>query len=288
MAEISVPKGGGQDNDATAWELMGLNMGGDGVITGLQVSLLTGAGVRLASGRGLSGGFNYENTANLDRSSDANSSSMARIDRWVLRRTWSSLSVAATIIQGTPSPSPVPPQMGQVRSGGVWDVPLARWTVPANGALPLTGLVDERAYVTPGLGFRVNSGIFAGQPNTATSTCGIVHGLGNDARITVTPIDIGSPADRLVRFVQVGQDATTAQYLCQRLDTPDLSRAVYVLGAYVADRLDSDAAGSDPLNDTLFKDATVARLRAELQVAAAPTPFHDNVVAFHWVAVVMG
>lgn len=70
-----------------------------------------------------------------------------RIDRLVLRLDRSAATgpafVVPTIITGTPGPSPAIPAL--VRAGNLWDLPMARWTSAATGAL--TGLVDERIFL---------------------------------------------------------------------------------------------------------------------------------------------
>lgn len=268
MTERSVPDATGADNGADAWALLGRVLGGEGVVTGLQGLLLTANVVRMDVGTAVVGGVVYQNDVIKDFTSGQNLTSQPRIDRLVLRRTTvgSTMTVRAFVTSGAPASNPVALPLVQSATG-VWEDPICRWTVPANGVLPLANLVDERVYASAPVPYKVNAGLFVGQPNTTTSTCGIVHGLGINARITVTPIDAGSPADRIVRFVQVGQDATTAQFLCQRLDNT-------IPSTWVRDNVLA-VQRAQAGNDTGLESNWDIR----------PQPFHDNVVAFHWVGV---
>jgi hypothetical protein len=74
-------------------------------------------------------------------------SAQNRIDRLVLRLTRGA-STSATVVQpvvitGTPSGTPVEPPLVQT-TGGIYDMPVSRWTATSAGAL--TTLVDERVF----------------------------------------------------------------------------------------------------------------------------------------------
>jgi hypothetical protein len=75
----------------------------------------------------------------------------ARIDRIVLRWNPATEDAQLTLLQGTPAATPVPAPMTQ-DDAGVWDLPLWRFTVPANNGAPLTAVVDERRFFDPVVG----------------------------------------------------------------------------------------------------------------------------------------
>jgi hypothetical protein len=75
----------------------------------------------------------------------------ARIDRVVLRLDVAAETLRLVHVQGTPAASPVPPTL-QRDPAGQWDLPLWRFTVPANNGAPLSGLTDERSWYDPTVG----------------------------------------------------------------------------------------------------------------------------------------
>lgn len=80
-----------------------------------------------------------------------NGSGLPRTDRFVLRLYRSSWNVLADIVTGTPSASPQPPALTQDLDGaGVYEIPLARWTV-ANGFANVAAadVVNEAWYPQP-------------------------------------------------------------------------------------------------------------------------------------------
>lgn len=101
----------------------------------------------LAIGRAWVRGAGYErSSAPWDGSTSVNSTGNPRIDRIVLRRSLSAKTVVPTVIQGTPASSPSAPALTQVEDG-VWDLPLYRFTVPANSGTVLSNIVDERRFL---------------------------------------------------------------------------------------------------------------------------------------------
>jgi hypothetical protein len=96
-----------------------------------------------------------------------NTSSNPRVDRLVLRRDLVARTVVPTVLQGTPAASPEPPALTQT-DDGLWDLPLHRFTVPANSGAPITGAVDERLpAATYALGAIADA---RGTVNTATAS----------------------------------------------------------------------------------------------------------------------
>lgn len=78
----------------------------------------------------------------------ANANANPRIDRIVLRLNGITNEIKLTHVQGTPAASPVATALTQINNG-IWEVPVWRFTVPANSGAPLTGLFDERVWVGP-------------------------------------------------------------------------------------------------------------------------------------------
>jgi hypothetical protein len=106
---------------------------------------VNGLTVSLALGRAHVRGAGYERTGTeWSYTVPANTAAQPRVDRLVLRRDLAGQTVGPIVLQGTPAASPVAPTPTQVENG-VWDLPLYRFTVPANSGAPVTGVVDERA-----------------------------------------------------------------------------------------------------------------------------------------------
>lgn len=107
---------------------------------------LTVAGLTISMGLGRAHvrGAGYERTGTAwSYDVPPNTDPNPRIDRLVLRRDLATGTVAPLVLQGAPAASPVAPALSQVEDGA-WDLPLFRFTVPANSGAPLTGIVDER------------------------------------------------------------------------------------------------------------------------------------------------
>lgn len=79
-------------------------------------------------------------------------STLARVDRIVLRRDPAANRVRLAHMVGTVAASPVAPELTQV-PGGVYEVPLYRFTVPAGSGTTLSGLVDDRYFANPDTGW---------------------------------------------------------------------------------------------------------------------------------------
>jgi hypothetical protein len=110
---------------------------------------LTVAGLTASMGLGRAHvrGAGYERTGTAwSYATPPNTAAQPRIDRLVLRRHLAAQTLTPAVLQGTPAASPVPQQLTQIEDG-VWELPLFRYTVPANSGAPLTGIVDERVPV---------------------------------------------------------------------------------------------------------------------------------------------
>lgn len=120
---------------------------GSGVITGLAPSLNSGARQAVISaGRAIVQGFLKPVESSTGTAIPA-ASPQNRVDRLVLRLDRDAVTAAdlvkPVVLTGTPGSS-TPPALTRSTTGK-WDLPIARWTSQANGAL--TGLVDEREWL---------------------------------------------------------------------------------------------------------------------------------------------
>lgn len=117
---------------------------------------LTVSGLTATIGRGTAGVaeawggsfFHTLDAADWIEAVPANTAANPRVDRIVLHQDVSAEVCELRRLQGTAAVSPVPPVL--VQAGAVWQLPLHRFTVPANSGAPLAGLVDERVFRTPG------------------------------------------------------------------------------------------------------------------------------------------
>lgn len=129
--------------------------------TGLQPSLDgSNRWAVMAAGRAVIKGQLWSCDANVNTSIPA-ASAQNRIDRLVLRLSRTAGDATSflqpAIVQGTPSGSPVVPNLTQTTTG-IYEVPIARWTSASNGNL--TGLIDERQFV----GLAVSIGTSTNRP----------------------------------------------------------------------------------------------------------------------------
>jgi hypothetical protein len=132
-------------------------------INGLTVTLGRGTtGVAEAS---IVGFFHVIDAADWSVTVPANTNAtMARVDRIVLRWNPATERADLALVQGVPSASPTAPDLVQLDSG-IWELPLWRFTVPANSGAPLTGLTDDRRLYNP-----MTGGFAIGQSITAYTT----------------------------------------------------------------------------------------------------------------------
>lgn len=163
----------------------------------------TVSGLNLTIGRGTAGVaeawvrsfFHVHDAADRVFTVPANAhATQARIDRVVLR--WDPATETATLthLQGTPAATPVAAPITQ-DDLGVWDLPLWRFTVPANNGAPLTALGDERRFIDPATG---------GTGLTVYSTANVQNGA--------TAASIGTLSVGLWEIEAAG-DATAASVL---------------------------------------------------------------------------
>jgi hypothetical protein len=121
----------------------------DGVIAathgGTELKVKSGSvpdEILISAGRAHIRGFYYHNDADLGLVLNLNAGTSARYDLVVLRLDVALNSVSAAIKEGVPGgPEPVPTQ-----NDSVYELPLARLTVPANSA-PVTTFVDRRPFI---------------------------------------------------------------------------------------------------------------------------------------------
>jgi hypothetical protein len=128
---------------------------------------------------------------------------LARVDRIVLRRDPGANRVRLTHVQGTPAAVPTAPPLAQA-PGGVYDLPLWRFTVPPASGAPLAGLVDDRYFGTPDTGWQ---GATPADP-TAAWTAAPIHPAGTASSLGYRGI-AWSPSLRL--FVAVSPTTSHSQ-----------------------------------------------------------------------------
>jgi hypothetical protein len=153
MAETSYPFDGMTVDEqqwselAAFWQDNGVNASGPSANQCLVFGDATGLQVKMSAGQAFIRGAFYENTAEQTITISANSSGSPRIDRVVLRRSYTSNTIVATVIEGTPGASPQPPGLTRV-SGGIWEIPLASVRVNS-GAVTITAgnVTDERLFM---------------------------------------------------------------------------------------------------------------------------------------------
>lgn len=111
-----------------------------------QASAPAAATVDVLSGAAWVKGFQYLNDAPVTLTIAANASGSPRLDRVVLRITWSTKQVRLAIVQGTPAATPTLPALTQVY-GTTWEMPIAYIWV-ANGFATITDpeIHDERLF----------------------------------------------------------------------------------------------------------------------------------------------
>ncbi|TKJ24372.1 hypothetical protein [Blastococcus sp. CCUG 61487] len=110
--------------------------------SGLNVS----AGPGRAEVRGA--GFERTGTPPLQPVVPNTNSSLWRRDRLVLRRDVIAKTVTTVVLQGAPSASPAAPALQQ-NEDGQWDEPLFSFLVPPDSGTAISGVVDERSWVSP-------------------------------------------------------------------------------------------------------------------------------------------
>lgn len=155
--EISIPWGStspgdagpySDDNWSDVWrELRTNNPAAQGVLdTYLNELAVTGSAspVSVATGAGMSDGKFYRNGSPVDIVIPTPSVS-PRIDRIVLRKSWSAQTVRLTRIAG--SEGGLAPSLVQV-DGTTWDIPLAEITITTGGSITI---VDERVKMVTNL-----------------------------------------------------------------------------------------------------------------------------------------
>lgn len=147
--------------------------------TGLQPSLDSGGrNAVMAAGKAIIKGQLWSCDTSVSTSIPA-ASGQNRIDRLVLRLNrvagTAATFVAPAIIQGTPSGSPVIPDLVRTDSTN-YDIPISHWTSASTGAL--TGLVDDRQFI----GLSVTVGTSTNRP-TVTKPRLLVETDTNDLRL---------------------------------------------------------------------------------------------------------
>lgn len=117
--------------------------------TGSLAFASTGLVITPAAGRATVGGSGYVRTAALTSVTvTANShATFSRRDRIVLRRSLATHNVVLALITGTPASTPVAPSI--TRDDTTWDLPLFSFLVPPASGTTISGVQDERLWVSP-------------------------------------------------------------------------------------------------------------------------------------------
>lgn len=158
MTEISRPWGGtatgdkgpySDDNWTDAWSGLFARTGANvGVLRGAANELaVTSSGdnaISVNTGEALVDGTWYQSDA-ATAVTPSIPSANPRIDRIVLRKSWSAQTVRVTRIGGTEAGSPSAPALVQT-DGTTWDTPLAQYQI-ATGAGAISSLTDQREFV---------------------------------------------------------------------------------------------------------------------------------------------
>lgn len=122
--------------------------------------------VVVPSGSAIVGGIHYYNDADILLTISSNTSGNPRIDRVVLRANWSTQTVTATIVEGTPASTPIPPALTQ-NWGTVWECALAQiWVADSFSTITYQDIHDDRAVIAP----PVTSQIHAEYHNSITNS----------------------------------------------------------------------------------------------------------------------
>ncbi len=141
MAFLTCPIEDDSGTNVAQWQRMSLAQNPDKVFPGLAVSVVNGLTVRLSAGKANVGGFYFENTANYDLTTDPPPGSGTRIDRFVLRLTFTTdasieagarIDIVPMILKGTAGGSG--PALTSSLGPGTYDVPVARWAVVGSSA----------------------------------------------------------------------------------------------------------------------------------------------------------
>ena len=123
----------------------------NGVMNGganLQVTKpQTGLAAMVSAGMAMIQGYWYSNTEPLTLQITAANASYPRIDRVVLRLdlTAEVRSISLHILEGTPAETPQPPEL--TRNENIFELSLARVTIPAN-ATAVASVIDERYHAS--------------------------------------------------------------------------------------------------------------------------------------------
>lgn len=124
------------------WEKFGKAAGPDRVVSGLNVSVVSGLTIRISPGRAMVGGYAFESDANVDVVASANVTGSTQIDRLVLRRSYNSGTGLVTITPVIRRAADPGVTITQLAFPGDYEIPLARWAVLNGGATALALVTD--------------------------------------------------------------------------------------------------------------------------------------------------
>ena len=184
---------------AANWQNMNLKMfitnpATEGVLYGIGNNLaVTGSAspVAVNTGSALVYGIWYENDASVNVAIPTPASN-PRIDRVVLRASWSAQTVRITRIAGTEASSPSAPALTQV-ANTTWDIPLYQVRITTGGVITLT---DERT-------FSKHPGVYGWLASAITVAGNITS---NGGRLAVTAPSAANDVLYDEMLLQIGSD----------------------------------------------------------------------------------
>jgi hypothetical protein len=151
MAQTYFPfdSGPGANVQENQWSKMAQHWVGTGVLKTIMNELLvyadsTGMQVKVKSGAAYIKGHYYENDVEGSLAI-ASSTTLPRIDRAILRCDWTTNTIQLAVLQGTPSITPVAPNLTQTTSR--WEISLAQIAVGASvSTISAASVTDERDF----------------------------------------------------------------------------------------------------------------------------------------------
>ncbi len=223
------------------------NEASQGVLVGYKNELAVTAGsgnVQVDTGAAMVDGIPYRNDGAGTVSIPTPGAGNSRIDRIVLRASWSAQTVRITRIAGTASGSPTAPALTQT-ANTTWDTPLAQVHITDGGVITVT---DERVYCH--FASRVATENLADdavtQPKIGASAVGTTE-LADDA---VTQPKIGASA---VGTTELADDAVTQPKIgASAVGTTELAD-----DAVTQPKIGASAVGTTELADDSIDDMKV-------------------------------
>jgi hypothetical protein len=107
----------------------------------LKVSWVSGMNIEVAAGAAWISGYNFLNDSPADFTLANGDGTYARYDNIVVRLDLNARQVTLAVVQGVPAAIPTPPTL--TRNSDVWELCLARISVPRNAASISAGSIND-------------------------------------------------------------------------------------------------------------------------------------------------